>query len=360
VHKKGTTKRQHYVPQMILRRFSRNETTTSLLVLSTGKIVESAPINRQCYEPYFYGADQGIEQVFAEEEGKIARHLGDLSAERLNAFSDDVLRDLVRFVYYQQARTRAAAEHLSNFTTAFIKSAARTTAKLNKATNFDHRKLESIRLRNAQNQSVLTATKMTPILLDLALKFVVTDRTPGFVIGDHPVVAYNQFAEHHPVLQHYPTLTGLALKGLQLFMPLSPSVMVAIYDPATYEYGGKSRICRAGPQDVRFLNQMQAVNAPDLIRVRRAHPSHFTKNVSEGAVTQSESGEPRQFVIVTHRDIKVGAKFSFIRTLDFRSYEDHRGPTIPTRSPELVELTEQYRDFVEEKMRQRAEASDED
>lgn len=375
MEKDGKTKRQHYVPQMVLRKFSRDGVTTSLLVAETGLYVERAPIKRQCYEPYFYGSDQALENAFAEEESKVARHLGDLSASHLNQLPNDAIRDIARFVYYQQARTRAAAEHLSNFATAFVKSAIRSTAQLNGDAPIDEEVLKHIRLRDAQIQSIVAASKTFPILLDLAVKFILTDRTPGFMVGDHPVVAYNQFAEHHPVLKNFPTSTGLALKGLQLFMPLSPSVTFAMYDPVTYEYGGKSGICRAGPADVRFLNRMQAVNAweclffdnqrfgeaewNDALKTRRSHPSHFGKRVSEGKISSDSNSRPNQFIVVTHRDIKIGAKLSFVRTMDHRSYQDHQGPTVPVRSPELLDLVEQYMKVVEENARARAAESGE-
>src|SRR5207237_4965802 len=90
--------------------------------------------------------------------------------------------------------------------------------------------------------------------------FLVTDRVPGFVISDHPVVLYNQYAEHHADLQHCLGITGLAAKGLQMFLPLSPAVTLAVFDPSTYQYGGRERIVvRAGPQDVTYLNRLQAI-----------------------------------------------------------------------------------------------------
>ncbi|MBK8940000.1 MAG: hypothetical protein IPM79_20855 [Polyangiaceae bacterium] len=36
---------------------------------------------------------------------------------------------------------------------------------------------------------------------------------------------------------------------------------LAIYDPVVYEYGSSSLVCRAGPDDVAFLNELQAAYA---------------------------------------------------------------------------------------------------
>lgn len=102
--KKGQTKRHHYVPQMILRNFSANEATTSLVVLSSGKRVPEAPINRQCYEPYFYGEDQVMERSFSREEANVSKVLGDLSRERLDALTDNDIALLKNFVHSSSRR----------------------------------------------------------------------------------------------------------------------------------------------------------------------------------------------------------------------------------------------------------------
>lgn len=370
--KQGATKRQHYVPQMILRNFSRNDATTSLMVLSSGKRVPDAAINRQCYEPYFYGADQIMEQSFANEEAKISRLLGDLSRERLETVTADDITALKFFVHYQAARTRASAESLSNFATAFLKTATRGTAKLNGDQDlYEAVEKTDIRLTNAQNESLWQACKTTPMMYDLDVRFLVASREQGFVIGDHPVVAYNQFAEHHPVLRRYPTITGLAVKGLQLFMPLSPSVTLALYDPGAYEFDGK-RVCGAGPRDVRFLNAMQTVNAwqcvffdaqrtdefalDAMLAVRRKHPSRFEKSVATSDMIEREDGSISQFVVVTNADVRVGARLSFLRTTDQGSYRDHEGATIPVRSEAILRFTELYGKELDKESTRRAAA----
>ena len=164
-----------------------------------------------------------LENSFAAEEDKIATLLGDLSHERLEAVPDDDLKQLRNFVRYQHARTKGAAEHLDNLIGAFAKQVLRDSLGLNKGLEVTEEEHDDVRIRltNAQNNSVWEAAKSLPLFLDLAVKFVTTDRTPGFVIGDHPVVTYNQFVEHHPLLSRWPAATGLALKGLQLFMPLA-------------------------------------------------------------------------------------------------------------------------------------------
>lgn len=151
---------------------------------------------------------------------------------------------------------------------------------------------------------------------------------------------------------------------LQLFMPLSPSVTLALFDPTVYEYGGKSRVCRAGPQDVEHLNRMQAVNAAscfyflpartpaehlDLLqRCRRAHPSIYEHRRWTTPITKRADGKMSQFVVVAKTEVRVGAKLSFVRVIDGHSYADYDGPAVPVRNPELLKFTHEYGRFLEE------------
>lgn len=376
--KQGKTKRQHYVPQMILKNFTGDLLNTSLVVLSTGKRVDMAPIDRQCYEPYFYGKDQILEESFSARESSVAALLGDLSPSRLDRLSAKALDELRIFVHYQHARTRGAAEALSNFAAAFLKSAMRGTAKLNRvdASTAELTEATRVRLTNAQNESIWHAAKSTPMTSDLAVKFLVSNQGNGFAIADHPVIRYNQFAEHQPVLRRWPSSTGLAVKGLQLFMPLSPSVTLAMYDPSTYAYGGKSLVGGVGPSDVIALNRMQAVNAWEcmfyrtgsisddqllgLLTTRRSHPSIYDMPVAESDMVHRSATQVSQFTVVNYVDVRVAAKLSFVRILDGHSYATHQGPTIPLRSPKLIELSRLYGQRLEEYVdRARAEQNSE-
>jgi hypothetical protein len=208
------------------------------------------------------------------------------------------------------------------------------------------------------------ACRSSLILEDLAVKFIMTERPVGFVISDHPVVAYNQFAERHPKFRHYPVTTGLAVKGLQLFLPISPSVMLAVYDPGTYSLGGHSRVCRAGPRDVDYLNAMQAVNAFNciyfdrrrctdvtlkaLLEQRARHRRMGATEVAKSAMLHRPDGSMSRFVAVTHTEVRVGASLSFVRIEDEKPYDEYEGPTPPIRSPERLEFTKGFGEFLDE------------
>lgn len=370
--KMGETKRQHYVPRFVLRGFSADQKTTSVMLLADGRVVQKASIKEQCAEDYFYGAGQSLERSFAKEEAKIAGYLGIRDRATLEAFSEDVLWDFKSFLHYQHARTLAAAERFEHFLASMARSVMLATARLNNEPPDYVRTIENLKvLKNPQVERIWYACKSRPVIADLNIKFIMTERAEGFVVGDHPVVAYNQFAEHHPVLRRFPTITSLAVKGLQYFMPLSSSVVLAAYDPVVYKYGGNSVVCRAGPRDVKFLNAMQAVNSlkcvyfdrkrvqqsdlDELLAKQRSHPSVHKTDISTSPFNVCGDGRLSRFMVSSYRDVRVGAKLSFVKVLDGHSYRDYSGASLPVRSPQLMEIAKAYGEHLDEEFEREQE-----
>ncbi len=364
--KKGETKRQHYVPRMILRNFSEDGKRLSLA--ANGRIIHEAALSKQCYEDYFYGEDNVVEKGFAEEEGRVAAILGDLDLERLSALDNGDLYQLKKFVHYQYARTRGAAEKLNRMTSSLVKSLLRTSARVNGAaspfTEADVAEV-SVGLKRAQDMNLAQAVKSLPILLDMEVAFLTAaNRSEGFVISDHPVVLYNRFAESHPRFGRWPAgAGGVASKGAQLYMPLSPDVTLALFDPSSYAYAAKRRTCRARPSDVMTLNRMQAINAMhcyyfnrnrfgattagSLAAARAGHPSIYDSSVHEGPFVPTGEDKASQFVAIGGTGIRLDAGLSFVSVTCHDSYDGYDFAMLPIRSPEVFQFTEDYRAHVE-------------
>lgn len=283
--KLGKTKRQHYVPRMILRNFSDDGKRTSLIV--NGQCIDDVSIKEQCQEPYLYGSDNIMEDLFAAEESKMSTFFGDLAPERFSSLDIEAIGNLLRFVWWQRARTKGAAEHLNNSESALFKAVLKNNPSF--TSKFSPEDIDSVEIgfTNSQGDALWQAAKLCLIITDMSIKFITTDRTLGFVISDNPVVEYNQFAEHLPNLRDYPV--GLVHKGLQFFMPLSPSMTLALFDPSTYEYGGKTSVCKAGPEDVKYLNRMQAANT---LRCLYYHKNRWTIRLSKNYVPWCRLARP--------------------------------------------------------------------
>ena len=73
-------KKQHYVPQFYLRRYSKDGKSINIWNISNEKKIESANLKNQCYRNYFYGKDKAFEESLSYIEGQAARILHTIEA----------------------------------------------------------------------------------------------------------------------------------------------------------------------------------------------------------------------------------------------------------------------------------------
>jgi hypothetical protein len=342
-------KRQHYVPRFVLKHFSCDSRRISVFLLASGKRVDGASLRDQCYEDYFYGADQCMEVAFAAQELDVANRLADLSPPRIESLTEDDALKIKLFIYYQRQRTLAEAEGTDNRIDAVFRAIASKDPTL---ADIEIDKYQ-LRMDSPQSLALEAAAGTVPLVLDLAVKFLLNDTPLGFVLSDAPVAIYNQWAEHHPKFKAYRGYKGVALKGAQWFFPISPSVCVAVYDPTTYQYGSRDRrCCRASRRDVRLLNVLQALHArnciyfiPDRVsgeelnrlqQLRASHPLLRVTQVSESAPRTRPDGKTTQLLLPHAPDPRIGARFHFARVIDMNPYRDYDLAVVPLRQPELV------------------------
>jgi len=362
-------KRQHYVPRLLLRKFSKDDRTISLLVLSTGKQISGASLKAQCYEDYFYGADGALENAFAQLEGKFSNILGDMAHEHLESLTQEQIQDARLFLHYQRARTLGAAEEMNEFDETLIKQ---LISKDSRFSDMDLNKFKITR-ENAQHDALYHASTTVPLLEDLKVKFLISDKKIGFVTSDHPVITYNQFAEHHPKFRHYRGTTGLATKGLQLFLPLSPRVCLVVYDPSAYTLGNEAkRTCGIGLRDIRLLNALQMLHAHECVyfvpeftpkeelerlEQERARYGGWRKTkVFEGEMEERPDDMLSQLVVFSKPEVRIGAQFGFMQVIDRSAYASYNLPDVPVRSQKMVDLTRQYGEFLDKMVEERAQA----
>ncbi len=354
-------KKQHYVPRFLLKNFSTNKRTVRGIALESRIAFEKGGIAEQCYEDYFYGKDGELENSFAAEEGKIAGLLQDLSQEGLESIPVDDLRSIVFFMHYQHYRTFSAAEYVDNLADAhakaLIKTALPITLENGHVVTEGDLDLVEVKSPMPQITSLHLAAGFTPLLLDLEIKFLLRGDLPGFMISDNPVAFYNQFMEHHGDLRQCRGSTGLAVKGLQMFLPVSPNVCIAVYDPTTYCYGSPSRrTCSVSTRDTLLINQLQALYAYEcvyyddnctdqyrdaVLQIRKHHDVH-TPQLVAGPLRQRSDGKLSQIVENWAREARIGAKFSFARVINAQSYRGYHSKVPPIRSPELFAYQQDY------------------
>ncbi|MHB8843494.1 MAG: DUF4238 domain-containing protein [Nitrospirota bacterium] len=363
-----STKRQHYVPRFLLRQFSSDGRSISMLVLKTGRRIEEASIIGQCYGDYFYGQDGTMEQAFAKEEAEVGSLVRDASPMALEKMTQPQLGALIKFVYWQRVRTQGTVDEMNKQTDAVTKSLLREMVARNPNAKFTQKDLDSvvIKLTDPQSEAIFAASKSFPLIFDLSIKFVIAPPDMQFAVSDHPVAKCNQFVENDPYLSQRPGWTGLAAKGLQFFLPLSPQVTVAIYDPTTYEYGSpKSLLCHAGVRDVAVLNRLQAVTAVDALYFTRTFPERLIEkllternshrpiretDVQLSSITMRPDGKASQLMLVTGVNLRLGRKLSFVKLLERTDYRNYMAAIIPVRNEGLLQLSKGFSKYLDEEV----------
>lgn len=227
-------KNQHYVPQFLLRKFSAEDSykKINLYNINNKKIIRGAPINSQSSKNFFYGADQAIEKKLSNlenESSKIINNIIDLKNDfKFNANDKDILK---KFIFIQYMRTLKFNDELDNVSTQFKKKLG----------------LLSKESKSNGEKGYNLALKGYKYIKDLKIEFVINRTNLEFYLGDHPVIAHNFFSK----------TCGLALKGQSFFMPISPQILLVIYDKKALNL--KKQIFSA--ESIKIFNSLQIKNS---------------------------------------------------------------------------------------------------
>jgi hypothetical protein len=249
-------KKHHYVPRFYLRHFSHagEGTFLSLLNLKRQKFVAEASLYGQCYRNYYYGVAPDLEFLLQKVEGRAASILRSvLLDDQAPEYGSQRHKDLLTFMYAQMVRTPVAEERIK--------------ADVNATLSFFIRILEpelsrlgvSVRLHGAIIVSVLRGLLEAPLLYDLEYKVLINDTSEKFITSDDPLVRFNQFFQHE--LNRYDSPTD---RGLEVYLPISPTKAVLLYDANVYMVAGFAHERRSvfiSESDARELNALEVLNA---------------------------------------------------------------------------------------------------
>lgn len=350
-------RRQHYVPKLLLRKFSLNEAQVAVYLIDKKQLIEPVGLKEQCYEFFYYGRDGKLEDAFSLLEGSIDNVLKKLIELKINDISEKEILELRMFLIYQLNRTVGAAQRQNEMTSTILKKIFSEHLRGKGYDDFDAESVE-INLNKPQLWALYGASMAIPIILDLHFKILISDPGNNFIISDNPVALYNQYAEHTPSFAHCKGTRGLALKGLQMFMPISPNMCLAMFDPHTYQYGSpKSLTGRIGKKDVQMLNQLQMINAVkcvysqckaidlevfnELEQYRQQILPTMKTTIEESEVKTNFDGTKSKIIHTITPDIKIGRQFSFSKIIDNNKYT-HPHSRMPVRSPELIKIAKEY------------------
>jgi len=258
-------KNQHYVPRHYLKRFCHVGTKLiSLVHLESKRFVPIAPIDSQCSEDYFYGKDGKLEAILGQIE-----HNADPLFERILAtqevpYDRPSRKDLIGVMAMLYSRTKRRIDEMSAGPEAMLKE---SLLRMHRAGLLPEPppsiKIENVKvsLTDAPALAIYHTFSAIHLMADLGLKLLLAPPGIGFIASDHPVVVVNEMFHASGVLG----AAGLANRGLQMFLPISPSCCVVAYDAECYRISRPEKrsmqIERA--EDMDLLNALQVINADE-------------------------------------------------------------------------------------------------
>lgn len=343
-------KNQHFVPRFYLKYFSNNfkGKTLGIYNFSDDKYIPNGGLYNQAANDYFYGEDLKVENAFGEIETETSILLKFIfDTGTIPAYMSEAHLLLLVFVLSLSSRTEQAADSQNELLDKTIKKIFKDDPRVKgKLDDFE------IAWSNAVLTSLQVAMRSTPILFDLKFKFLVNSTQVPFITSDHPVIKYNQFLER---LKPHGGITGLAQKGLQIFLPFHPQLYIVFYDSNVYGVGHKkeSMIEVNNEKDVDSLNVLQLVNAHKNLYFNEAmDKAKLEKLLSKGLHLRKNNlakvleykstiqDERRSLLHMYINDTKIALKLSFIRELKKVKSYDAGNNVVHIRNQELLDMLE--------------------
>jgi hypothetical protein len=246
-------KRQHYVPQSMLRHFASDarQRQINIINLKRNKIIRGASLRDQCYRDYFYGNVTKMEKTLSKAEGLFGAIVRKIIATESIEPTDGY--NIAMMVALQKSRTLRAEEE--------IKDMIDRMAKLMMINRVDEALLRNVRteVTGIMNQMIGRALLLSPMTLDLKQFLLVNRSRVPFIISDNPVVATNWFCR---VRLPGRSSGGAARSGLQMVMPISPKHAVLLHDSNVYTVDSvDDAILISREQMIGNLNELQWLNA---------------------------------------------------------------------------------------------------
>jgi len=346
-------KNQHYVPQFYLRNFSKDRKSLNLFNISNNKSIIGDSIRNQCSDDYFYGKNGIIENTFTNIE-KIS---GELITKmilkkyipKLKSQDHTILQLFIVTLY---SRTKYKYNEFNEI----LNKTGKSTLKLHP--EIDEKLLSEVELKSEfpLQYPLLNAFSSYQLIQDLKIHLFVNKSNISFLTSDHPVVHYNKWTEN---IENFGTI-GLASKGLLIFLPLSPEILVLLYDSSIYRIGLTKEFISniEKDEDVENINLLQWLSSNDNIYYYNADDSpkiiidsgkYIPMRNSEKIIIQ-ERGDSQDGKLIGFHSQKLKMKLNVsIINLSIqakRIIENDR--VLKVRNPLLLKTVREFRKKVDE------------
>lgn len=291
--KKQITKIQHFVPQFFQRFFSyeNNGKTIGMFNTQLNLFKNQVSISSQLSSDYFYGRDGELEEWLSQLEKDSAPIFREMwEKEKLPISKSPGHLKMLQFMVILDLRNPIHFKILSNFeqklpTTRSKISEGNVPTDLVPA-------LKGHQTDKGKLNSLKSAELLASDLLDLKYKLIKNTTSNPFIISDNPLILYNQFLEK--INWKFGSQRDFGLKGLQLFMPLNDSYMLAVYDPNIYKLGTKKEqvVIINDKNSVDQLNVLQFLNSETTVNFSDRASEHYIYTLYERSKKYKKANDP--------------------------------------------------------------------
>lgn len=324
------TKNQHYVPQFLLNHFgwdAKKLKRINIFDTARATVRYNQAVKEVFSQNYFYDKDNSVENLLSNDIEAPAAAAIDKSVNGQVSISGEDRPALLRFISALLYRTPQAKQKALSFINSFLESVVEQSLKLN---GLDSNEAAKGRIEPKDPGGLVSMITLQGIidagmLIDLDFHIIKNNTTLEFCISDHPAFSYNWLYRD---LEH-PAVTSLTAKGLQIFLPLSPHLLLCLYDTQIYKYGKKNSCITEifNAFDVEILNSFQIINSESIIgfngkkgeaSLRKLYTSNkeirvYQHESSILEVKDSEDGELKTTHIVLTRQTKFKRMPSFVK-----------------------------------------------
>lgn len=225
---------QHYVPRLHLRRFSTKPDGDSVYCFDKqNKRSFETSVGNTATENFFYDPKTKLEpemEEFLEDlEGRVTNPYDKMvENESLSVLSEDNKEAVAEFLGVQMIRTRGERSSIQGIIEGIEEQVGRENMTEELKEEIDETKKEDT-LREMQNDLIKEAGgQFGDMLMKLDWHLFLNDSDLPYYTSDFPVVRHNEL-DFGP----YGEL-GLMNRGVQVYFPLTPWVMLAIIETSAY------------------------------------------------------------------------------------------------------------------------------
>lgn len=312
-------KNQHYVPQSYLRLFSNDGKNIGVYHINEDKIIPSAAISNQVSEDYFYSKDIRIEEDldYMESKGMLAFHK---LINRPQYKLHEVERfNIICYIVLQYGRTLKAVNKLEASTNEY---GMRLFKEFYGQNEIDPHLRYGFKEPGASALNIICNCILG--CCDLSYKVLEIDRNivSHFITSDNPVCLFNPLFD----MFGYKDAIALGQRGLCMLMPLTPRIVIVLFDHDVYKMGNRSSYSIIKQyNDINIINRIIASSANEILIFNNRFPisyeirSFAKKRFQESYVrTYNNSGPNLSFVRIL--DKAKLCKIDFTEETLYRNY----------------------------------------